>query len=85
MDWLEDRHCEECGQYIGDDRECQSAVCVCSGCGERKGHYDFAEAERRSLGAAGPCDRCLKAQEVRELEAELRCYRDLIHKKVKKC
>jgi hypothetical protein len=28
MDWLEDRHCEECGQYIGDDRECQSAVCV---------------------------------------------------------
>ena len=28
MDWLEDRHCAECGQYIGDDRACHSAVCV---------------------------------------------------------
>src|SRR5271154_4978137 len=63
MDWLEDRHCEECGQYIGDDRECQNAACVCSGCGERKGPYNFAEAERCSLvlpgrkpsgGATGP-------------------------------
>ena len=43
------------------------ALCVCSGCSERKGHYDFAEAERRSLGAAAPCERCLKAQEVGEL------------------
>jgi hypothetical protein len=42
-------------------------------------------AERRSFGATGPCERCLKAQEIREPEAERRCYRDLIHKKVKKC
>ena len=53
MDWLEHRHCAVCGQYIGDDRECQSGVCVCPGCGEREGHDDFAEAERRSLGAPG--------------------------------
>jgi hypothetical protein len=64
MDWLEDRLCAECGQYVSDDRECQSVVCVRSRCGERKGHYDFAEAERRSLGATEPCERCLKAQEV---------------------
>jgi hypothetical protein len=28
MDWLERRHCAVCGQYIGDERECQNAVCV---------------------------------------------------------
>jgi hypothetical protein len=53
MDWLERRHCAVCGQYIVDDRECQSAACVRSRCGERKGHYDFAEAERRSLVLPG--------------------------------
>jgi hypothetical protein len=85
MDWLEHRHCAVCGQYICNDREYQSALCVCSACGERKGPYDFAEAEHRGLGATRPCERCMKAHAFRELEAEQRCYRDLIHKKVEKC
>jgi hypothetical protein len=74
MDWLERRHCAVCSQYIGDDRECQNAVCVCSGCGERKGPYNFAEAERCNLvlpGRAGPCERCLKAYEGHQINEKL--------------
>src|SRR5271170_3392654 len=34
---------------------------------------------------AGPCERCLKAQEVRELEAKRRCYRTLFTREGRRC
>jgi hypothetical protein len=53
INWLEDRHCAECGQYIGDDRECQSAVCVLRGAVSARGTMTSLRPNAAAWGRPG--------------------------------
>jgi len=70
LPWIADRSCAECGQYVGDSEECNSAVCQCSECGQPKQHNDYRAASDRRLGNTAECERCLKAQETHDLICE---------------
>jgi hypothetical protein len=72
MDWLERRHCAVCGQYVGDDRECQKRGVCAQGAVSARGPMTLLRPSAAAWCCrAGPCERCLKAYEGHQINEKL--------------